>query len=402
MKLASMRSIEDLECPFGKKDALFFDGGFGVRATKGAAKGSLANKTFVIQYTVAGQKRRMSIGSCVATTLADARKAAAKAMGLVAQDRDPAKERREAVEKARETALTLSALIEQWEQRHLSTKRASYAHEAPKVLRRVFQKQLKSTAARLAPKATLLDLAERKPPTARLAWAYGSALYGWAIEKDLVKANPFAGIKMQTVAARERVLTDEEIRSIWNATEGPGSFNAVVRMLIVTGQRLNEVASMTWSEINPDLSVWTIPGSKAKNKVTHLVPLSSQSRTIIEAAPRVDGQTLVFPGRRGAFNGWSKAKAQLDEASGVKDWRLHDLRRTMATGLQKLGVRLEVTEAVLNHVSGSRAGIVGVYQRHEWKDEKHTALTAWGARVAAIVEGSEAEGNVTQLHARRA
>ena len=213
MKLASMRSIEDLESPFGKKDALFFDGGFGVRATEGAAKGC-SPTTFVIQYTVAGQKRRMSIGSCVATTLADARKAAAKAMGLVAQDRDPAKERREAVEKARETALTLSALIEQWEQRHLSTKRASYAHEAPKVLRRVFQKQLKSTAARLAPKATLLDLAERKPPTARLAWAYGSALYGWAIEKDLVKANPFAGIKMQTVAARERVLTDEEIRSI--------------------------------------------------------------------------------------------------------------------------------------------------------------------------------------------
>ena len=172
-------------------------------------------------------------------------------------------------------------------------------------------------------------------------------------------------------------------------SEGPGSFNAVVRMLIVTGQRLNEVASMTWSEINPDLSVWTIPGSKAKNKVTHLVPLSSQSRTIIEAAPRVDGQTLVFPGRRGAFNGWSKSKASLDKRSGVTGWTLHDLRRTMATGLQKLGVRLEVTEAVLNHVSGSRAGIVGVYQRHEWKDEKRAALTAWGARVAAIVEGSE-------------
>ena len=109
---------------------------------------------------------------------------------------------------------------------------------------------------------------------------------------------------------------------------------------------------------------------------------------------------LVFPGRRGPFNGFSKAKAALDEASGVKDWRLHDLRRTMATGLQKLGVRLEVTEAVLNHVSGSRAGIVGVYQRHDWADEKRAALNAWGAHVAAIVEGRAPQANV--VHIQRA
>ena len=108
---------------------------------------------------------------------------------------------------------------------------------------------------------------------------------------------------------------------------------------------------------------------------------------------RAEGETdLVFPGLQGQFNGFSKAKAALDKASGVKDWRLHDLRRTLATGLQKLGVRLEVTEAVLNHIAGSRAGIVGVYQRHNWADEKRAALDAWGAHVAALVEGREAEG----------
>ena len=102
----------------------------------------------------------------------------------------------------------------------------------------------------------------------------------------------------------------------------------------------------------------------------------------MRAAPRFgesgDEPELVFPGQRGPFNGFSKAKAALDEASGVKDWRLHDLRRTMATGLQRLGVRLEVTEAVLNHVAGSRAGIVGVYQRHTWADEKRAALNGMG------------------------
>ena len=109
---------------------------------------------------------------------------------------------------------------------------------------------------------------------------------------------------------------------------------------------------------------------------------------------------LVFPGQRGPFNGFSKAKAALDKDSGVKDWRLHDLRRTMATGLQRLGVRLEVTEAVLNHVSGSRAGIVGVYQRHSWAAEKRAALNAWGAHFEAFVEGREVAENVTPIRAR--
>ena len=120
----------------------------------------------------------------------------------------------------------------------------------------------------------------------------------------------------------------------------------------------------------------------------------------MRAAPRLeedDGEPARVPGLRGPFNGFCEGKAALDEASGVKDWRLHDLRRTMATGLQRLGVRLEVTEAVLNHVSGSRAGIVGVYQRHGWSDEKRAALTAWGEHVAAIVEGREADGNVVSM-----
>jgi len=117
----------------------------------------------------------------------------------------------------------------------------------------------------------------------------------------------------------------------------------------------------------------------------------------LRGVARQEGSDLVFPGLRSPFSGFGKAKAQLDKASGVADWRLHDLRRTMATGLQRLGVRLEVTEAVLNHVSGSRAGIVGIYQRHDYAAEKRAALEAWGAHVAAIVEGREAAGNVTLL-----
>ncbi len=149
---------------------------------------------------------------------------------------------------------------------------------------------------------------------------------------------------------------------------------------------------MTWAEVSDDFSTWTIPASRAKNGTTHIVPTSEPARELLRSLPQIN--ELVFPGLRGPFNGWSKAKAALDAKSGVTDWRLHDLRRTVATGLQRLGVRLEVTEQVLNHVSGSRAGIVGVYQRHDFASEKRAALEAWGSHVEAIVEGRTPESNV--------
>jgi integrase len=167
-------------------------------------------------------------------------------------------------------------------------------------------------------------------------------------------------------------------------------------LLILTGQRREEVAGMTWAEVSDDFSSWTIPASRAKNGATHIVPTSEPARELLRSLPQIN--ELVFPGLRGPFNGWSKAKSALDAKSGVTDWRLHDLRRTVATGLQRLGVRLEVTEQVLNHVSGSRAGIVGVYQRHDFANEKRAALEAWGSHVEAIVEGRTPESNVLKLH----
>jgi integrase len=176
-------------------------------------------------------------------------------------------------------------------------------------------------------------------------------------------------------------------------TDGPGPFNGIVRLLILTGQRREEVAGMTWAELSGDFSTWTIPASRAKNGATHIVPLSAQAQDLLRNVPRF-GELVLGP-----FNSWAKAKAALDVKSRVTEWRLHDLRRTAATGLQRLGVRLEVTEQVLNHVSGSRAGIVGVYQRHDFANEKRAALEAWGSHVEAIVEGRTPESNVLKLHA---
>lgn len=413
MKL-TQRRIDDLECPAGKKDVLVFDDeqrGLGVRVTKGGGK------TYLAQYTLTGSKRRIPLGSCSAISLAAAREAVQAILGDVAKGRDPAAERKqaalEAKEKAEAEALTLGVLIDRWEAGHLAGKRPAYAAEATRALRFALKKHLTKPAADLTPKvvkSTLNAIADDgRKATARLTGAYGRACYGWAIGKDLLAENPFAGIKLSAVASRERVLSDDELKAIWGATKGVGPYNAIVRMLILTGQRREEVGGLIWSEISPDQSTWTIPANRAKNGLAHIVSLSPQAQAIIKSAHRMTEDTdgladdeadFVFQGRAGAFNGFSKAKMTLDRDSGVTEWRLHDLRRTMATGLQKLGVRLEVTEAILNHVSGSRAGIVGIYQRHEWADEKRAALNAWGQHVEAIVQGRKPADNVTPMRAR--
>ena len=320
--------------------------------------------------------------------------------------KDPAGERKAAALEAKREALTLGALIDQWEKLHLAGKRPNYSAAAASALRRSFAKHLDAPAGSLdrAMVVRVLDSLAKdgKAAMAGATARYGSALFGWAIRRGSLSISPFERVPIAPTVRRDRVLSDDEIRHVWKATEGPGAFNAIVRALLLTGQRREEVSGLTWSELDPGFSVWTLPAARSKNGKPHVVPLSEEMRTLLRAQPRLSGTDLVFPGERGVFSGWSKSKARLDRRSGVSGWTLHDLRRTMATGLQKLGVRLEVTEAVLNHVSGSRAGIVGVYQRHEWADEKRAALTAWGEHVAAIVEGREAEGNVTPLRARSA
>jgi integrase len=394
MKL-TLNRIDSLKCPEGKRDMLVFDDeqrGLGVRVT---ASGS---KTYLAQYNWHGQKRRIPLGSCSGLSLAKARDAVRALMGDVAKGIDPATERKKV--RAHE-ALTLVALLSDWQALHLASKRPSYAAEAVRALRNAFVRYLDLPAADLSRASVVktLDSMARKGSTAMAARtaAYGKAAYGWAVKRGALAINPFVNLPVAPTLKRERVLSDDELATIWGATASAGPFNGIVRLLILTGQRREEVAGMTWAEVSGDFSTWTIPASRTKNGATHIVPLASPAQDLLREAPRFG--ELVFPGLRGPFNGWSKAKAALDAKSGVTDWRLHDLRRTVATGLQRLGVRLEVTEQVLNHVSGSRAGIVGVYQRHDFASEKRAALEAWGSHVEAIVEGRIPESNVLKLHA---
>lgn len=426
MKL-TMRLIEALVCPAGSKDKLYFDDeqkGLAVRVTAGGSR------TYLAQYTYLGTKRRVPLGSTAAISLKAAREATAAIMGAVAAGRDPAAERKEAAEtqkeKEQKDSLTLEKLIQDWQALGLAGNKEGYRDHATTELRRGFKSFLGKPAADLT-RAQVLKVYEDgvkagKATTARNWVKYGRACFSWAVKRGQLEANPFRDQPLQPTASRERVLTDGELVEIWNAADSTTAFGGIVRTLLLTGQRRDEVAGMVWDELATDLSIWTLPGERVKNSNTHIVPLSPAVQDLIKQQHRrvrADGETdYVFGGRTGQFSGWSRCKERLDatilenrqiEAAKRGDdpalvkpipgWVLHDLRRTVATGLQRLGVRLEVTEAVLNHVSGSKAGIVGVYQRHDWATEKREALNGWANHVSSLVGGTVDSDKVVRLRA---
>lgn len=396
--------IEKLECPAGRRDRLVFDAEQRGLAVRVMASGS---KSYLAQYTIAGRKCRVPLGAVNAISLKKARDAARAIMGQVAMGTNPAQERRDEAEKAKAAAkrdqLTLAKLVDDWKRLHLSHRRESYTAEAVRVLKLALADHWTAPAERLDRAAVVRITDGLRPSIARVTVAYGRACFNWANKRGTLENNPFMALPISTsTEKRERVLSDAELVAVWKAAESPekpnsAPFASIVRMLILTGQRRDEVAGMEWTEVAEDGKSWTIPGLRTKNGEPHTVPLSEAARALVPERPK-DAAGLVFPGEGGKqFGNWSKAKAALDTDSGITGWRIHDLRRTLATGLQRLGVRLEVTEAVLNHVGGSRSGVVGVYQRHEWAAEKRAALDAWAQHVLNAVAGKSEGQNVVEL-----
>jgi integrase len=213
--------------------------------------------------------------------------------------------------------------------------------------------------------------------------------------------------------------TDDELRWLWQAAgryccaepnEGRqghgrkhrGPFGPFIQMLILTGQRRNEVAKMTWDELDLEKRVWVIPDKRAKNGRPHWVPLSDAAFEVLQELPRINGKSGYVFTTDGVhpISGWGRMKHRVDnlmqeiarEECGaevaIAHWTLHDLRRTLAAGMQRLSIQVAVTEKILNHTSGSFAGIVGVYQVHDYAEEKEAALQAWGRFVTGLIGGA--------------
>jgi integrase len=402
-------------------------------------------KVYLYQYRLARAgtadktpMRRVTLGKHGDLTPDEARERAKELAAIVAQGIDPRQRELDAIaaadaEKAAAEArarlegeLVFEKVAARWLEEYELDHRPTSVGQAKVSINKYLEPKLRGKPMPHITKADLQAAFDKIPAkqkaTRQQVFAYASILWRWALERGDIEDNPVPSMaKPKAVKARDRVLRDDELVSIWQATgtlrEPLGAF---YRLLMLTGQRREEVAGMTWAQVDRAAAVWIIPADKAKNNVQHIVPLApavveeldrlALARQVKAKVKKPDPKQWPQAGPVISIRGklpiscFSQAKTALDaEVAKVRQniepispWRLHDLRRTLATGLQRLGVRFEVTEAVLNHVSGARSGVAGIYQRHDWRDEKQSALEAWARHMSAILAPADMS-NVVQL-----
>jgi integrase len=235
----------------------------------------------------------------------------------------------------------------------------------------------------------LLDLADKRGPGAsNRTRAALSAFMTWAVKRGLAPHNEAAYTdKAIEGGARDRVLTDDEMRAIWAALLDD-NYARVVRLLMLTGARRDEIGALRWSEVDPAGAQLNLPGERTKNSRPHIVPLSPPALAILAAQPRTGD--FVFSGTKGGFQNWSRHKDALDariaerEGKPLAPWRLHDARRSASTWLHEAGAPPHVVESLLGHVSGHQGGVAGVYNHAKYLAERRRWLTRWGEHVTGL------------------
>jgi integrase len=390
------KTVTRLVLPEGKADVIHFDDampGFGLRLRK---SGEQIRRSWVVQYRRAGATRRLLLGSADVLGVEQARAAAKKALGKIALGEDPQEEK---ASRRHRDQHTLRALIDDYlAWKGTTDVRPRTLTEARRYLTdsRYFGPLHSMPVDRITRRdvaARVLAIAKDSGAvTATRARTTLSSAFSWAMQCGLCEANPVVGtLAPEGAKPRERVLDDAEIAAVWRAA-GDDDFGKIVRLLILTGQRRSEVGGMTWGEIDTERGTWTITASRTKNGRAHTLPLSALALSLIGSVPERVGRDHLF-GERGpsGFTPWTRAKTDLDNRLGdrVKPWTLHDLRRTAATRMCDLGVMPHVVEQILNHQSGHRGGIVGVYNRSAYERPVKAALAQWADHIRTLVEGGE-------------
>jgi integrase len=386
MKL-TRNAVAALVLPAGKDDTVHWDGtlpGFGVRL-----RGK--SRSWLIQYRVNGRQHREALGDTRKVTLEDARKVARQRFAQIELGIDPAAEKAKRTIEATATALTLAEVA----RRYLDAKRGELRHNSYRAAQMHLREHWKPLAARPIGSIGRADVAaqlqtlvkERGRIAAARSRANLSAMYAWAMGEALVDSNPTIGTNPpdKGVEPRERVLTNRELAAIWNACDDDSG--RIVRLLILTSCRRQEIGGLKWSEVDLDRGSLTIDSARTKNHRALTLTLPPAALAILTSAPRCS--EFVFGDN--AFQSWSALKARIDTGSGVSGWTLHDLRRTSATGLADLGVQPHVIEQILNHQSGHKRGPAGIYNRSSYEREKRAALALWAEHVLAVVEGRDSK-----------
>jgi integrase len=353
-------------------------------------------------------------------TLAAARKLAQDELHKLKLGRDPAADKKHGIatsksEAVRRAADSVEALAARFLKQHVEAKnRSATLGQVRRILNKEVLPRWKGRSVHDIGKkevVALLDaIAEDRPILANRTLAIVRKWFNWMFAKDIIKTlSPCAGVEPPAKEnSRERVLTESEIRSLWIASDQIGHpFGPFLKLLVLTGQRRSEVAGMCWSEIDADKRIWTLPGERTKNGQTHTVPFSPQAWAIIEAASQTNGDGdhdhILSTTGKTAISGFSRAKRQLDKIMALrKPWSYHDIRRSFvthvatlrvkdkATGDERLAVQPQVIEAIVNHISGHKAGVAGVYNRATYDLEKREALELWANHLDEITKGAPA------------
>ena len=374
-------------------------------------------RSWAVRYRAAGVPRKLTLGPYPAIDLGNARELARKALVAVAEGRDPGEEKKAARQAPAKRERDLFEVVAgQFIERYAKANtRESTWRETERLIDKNVLPVWKGRAVQSITRRDVIDLLDRvvdrgAAVAANRVLAVVRRLFGWTVERGILELSPCAGVKAPTAErSRDRVLNDDELRRVWRATDVDGwPFGPLVQLLILTGQRRDEVANIRWSELDLEKRLWTLPKERSKNDTAHEVPLSDAALSVIGKLKKIAGKPgfLFTTTGETPVSGFSRAKHRLDALvlSGLRGetvgptphWTLHDLRRTAASGMAKLGINLPVIEKVLNHTSGSFAGIVGVYQRHTFADEKRKALETWGRFVETVVR-DEPSDNVVAL-----
>jgi integrase len=334
-------------------------------------------RTWRLFYRLPGalQRRAMTLGRFPEVSLSDARRRAGEALALAADGVDPKTAR---AKRAKRSALTVDAVLDAYlaacaglnDPHTLRDKRGAFAnHVRPGMGSRAL-----SSVAR-ADWLAVLDGLTARPGIRRNLYAYLHHFLAWANERDMIDANPLLGVRApKPVAARDRVLSDEEIRALW-ACEGETA--TLARLALLTAQRQGSLAAMRWDHLDLKAGLWRIPADAMKSGAAHEAPLSAMAVEILLARPRLGGPFVFGIGSAGArpFQGFSNGMEALRASMppAATSWRFHDLRRTAVTLAQRAGCPLDAIRALTQHKT---PGVIGVYARHAYADEKRQVAAA--------------------------
>ena len=379
----TVKSTDGLKLPRGKSDLVVFDDaqpGFGLRLRAGGSK------NWIIQYETGNRQRRMVIGSA-ALPLEQARTSAAQLLAKVKIGGDPAADKAESQAWSGEDFQSCMKIYLERRRSEPELRSSTYREIERHLVRNL--RALHSTRIdKLDRRAIAIELARctsaSGPVQANRTRGSLVKFLNWCAGEGFIDSNPAQFTNKNPERGRDRVLSDAELKKVWRALPD-GDFGDILKLLALTGCRANEIAQLRWSEIDLERGVIALPASRTKNHRAHFIPMSATVRAILESRQQSDDRDLVFGRGQGGFSGWSSCKNQLDDAVKIPTWVIHDLRRSVATGMGELGVQPHIVEAVLNHVSGSKAGVAGIYNKSQYEAEKTTALARWDAHLADVL-----------------